>query len=129
MENSLAAFRRAVRDGADGVELDVHATADGELVVRHDGMLAGQPISRLGLREVRMHTLENGETIPTLAETLQAIGAATTTFIEVKTLAAPQDHRGDRVGNRAGRERRGSGAAGPAPRPLEGAGSDRKSVV
>ena len=93
MENSLAAFRRAVRDGADGVELDVHATVDGELVVRHDEMLAGQPISRIALRDVRMHTLENGETIPTLAEALQAIGARTTTFIEVKTLSAAQDHR------------------------------------
>ena len=35
-ENSLEAFERAVRLGADGVELDVQMTRDGELVVIHD---------------------------------------------------------------------------------------------
>jgi glycerophosphoryl diester phosphodiesterase len=35
-ENTLAAFRLARELGADGVELDVHPTADGELVVIHD---------------------------------------------------------------------------------------------
>jgi glycerophosphoryl diester phosphodiesterase len=32
----MAAFALAVAEGADGVELDVHLTADGHLVVRHD---------------------------------------------------------------------------------------------
>lgn len=36
IENSLAAFKQAVEDGADGVELDVQRTKDGELVVIHD---------------------------------------------------------------------------------------------
>jgi glycerophosphoryl diester phosphodiesterase len=34
-ENTLEAFERAIADGADYVELDVHATADGTLVVCH----------------------------------------------------------------------------------------------
>lgn len=35
-ENTLEAFELAVRQGADGVELDVQMTKDGELVVAHD---------------------------------------------------------------------------------------------
>lgn len=35
-ENTLAAYREAVRVGSDGIELDVHVTKDGELVVIHD---------------------------------------------------------------------------------------------
>lgn len=44
-ENTIPAMREAVDRGADGVELDVHRTADGVLVVRHD---AETPIGRLG---------------------------------------------------------------------------------
>ncbi|MDN4473599.1 glycerophosphodiester phosphodiesterase [Demequina zhanjiangensis] len=39
-ENTLAAMDAAVTGGADGVELDVHLSADGRLVVRHDPWLA-----------------------------------------------------------------------------------------
>ena len=35
-ENTLAAFRLALEQGADGFELDVHRTRDGHLVVCHD---------------------------------------------------------------------------------------------
>jgi glycerophosphoryl diester phosphodiesterase len=35
-ENTLAAFNAALESGADAIEFDVHATADGELVVVHD---------------------------------------------------------------------------------------------
>lgn len=35
-ENTMAAFRQAVADGADGIELDVQRTADGRIVVCHD---------------------------------------------------------------------------------------------
>ena len=35
-ENTMAAFRRAIEVGADALELDIHATRDGVLVVSHD---------------------------------------------------------------------------------------------
>lgn len=48
-ENSVAAFRRAVEQGADGVELDVRRTADGTLAVHHDEHLAdGRRLLELG---------------------------------------------------------------------------------
>jgi glycerophosphoryl diester phosphodiesterase len=42
-ENTLPAFERAIAVGADFVELDVHATADGTLVVCHDRPRGGEP--------------------------------------------------------------------------------------
>jgi glycerophosphoryl diester phosphodiesterase len=35
-ENTLASFRKAIRDGADVLELDCQRTADGRLIVLHD---------------------------------------------------------------------------------------------
>ncbi len=36
IENTLDSFSSAINSGADGIELDVHITADGELAVIHD---------------------------------------------------------------------------------------------
>ncbi|MBO6666521.1 glycerophosphodiester phosphodiesterase family protein [Parvibaculum sp.] len=38
-ENTMAAFTRAIAAGADGIELDVHLSKDGKLVVHHDESL------------------------------------------------------------------------------------------
>lgn len=38
-ENTMVSFRRAIELGCDGIEFDVHRTADGELIVIHDGFL------------------------------------------------------------------------------------------
>ena len=35
-ENTLMAFQKAAEVGAEGIELDVHTTKDGEVVVMHD---------------------------------------------------------------------------------------------
>ncbi|HWO76213.1 MAG TPA: glycerophosphodiester phosphodiesterase [Bacillus sp. (in: firmicutes)] len=35
-ENTMPAFKKALKDGADGIELDVQLTKDGEVVVIHD---------------------------------------------------------------------------------------------
>lgn len=90
-ENSLAAFRAAVKLGADGIELDIHDTADGALVVQHDPLVDGRPIGALSASKVRRHRLKNGEPLPTLDEALAAIGRDCRVFVEVKTLAAAHD--------------------------------------
>lgn len=65
-ENTLPAMREAVDRGADGVELDVHRTADGELVVRHD---AETPVGLLG--ELTAADLARAlPEVPTLASVL-----------------------------------------------------------
>jgi glycerophosphoryl diester phosphodiesterase len=90
-ENSLAAFRKALDQRADGVELDVHATADGDLVVYHDPDVAGRPIARTTQAEARRYLLPNGEPIPTLAEALALITPSAIAFVELKTLPAEAD--------------------------------------
>ena len=80
-ENSAAAFEHASRIGY-GSELDVHLTADGELVVFHDDdtkRLCGvegrvSDMSLAGLKELRLAGTEHR--IPTLAEALAAAKGA-----------------------------------------------------
>lgn len=91
LENTLEAFRDALLRGADGVELDIHATSDGVLVVHHDPVIPGfgaiAAATALAMRSIR---LANGEPLPTLAEALAAIGDAET-WIEVKALPEGAD--------------------------------------
>lgn len=47
-ENTMAAFRKSLELGADGIELDVHRCASGELVVIHDHDL-GRTTNGVGL--------------------------------------------------------------------------------
>jgi glycerophosphoryl diester phosphodiesterase len=94
VENSLAAFRAAARLGADAVELDVHATADGALVVHHDETIGGtHHIPHLSARQVQGLRLANGEPIPTLPQALDAAGASLQVWVEVKSLAQEFDGR------------------------------------
>ena len=81
-ENTLASFKEAVRVGSDGIELDVHLTKDGHLVVIHDETVdrttnATGEIRNLTLAEIKeldagswFHNKYAGEKIPTLAEVL-----------------------------------------------------------
>lgn len=80
-ENSLAAFRRAVAEGFDYLETDVHVTADGVLVAFHDESLdrvtdARGRIADLSFRAVRQARIRGREPIPTLSEILEACPSA-----------------------------------------------------
>ncbi len=92
-ENSRAAFRRALMLDADAIELDVHATCDGGLVVHHDAEVPGfGPIAELTRAQARQLRIGNGEILPLLEEVLDLVGDMTV-WVEVKTL--PEEH--DRV--------------------------------
>jgi glycerophosphoryl diester phosphodiesterase len=90
-ENSRAAFRRAVMLDADGVELDVHATRDGGIVVHHDPDIPGLgPIALLSLSEARQIRLRNGELLPVLSEILELVGNRDV-WVEIKSLPPVYD--------------------------------------
>ena len=93
LENTLAAFRAAAGLGADAVELDVHATIDGELVVHHDPSVLGLPIAQARARDLAATPLSNGEPMPTLAQALKVIGPKLKVFVEVKVLDPRWDDR------------------------------------
>jgi glycerophosphoryl diester phosphodiesterase len=93
LENTLAAFRAAAGQGADGVELDVHATIDGELIVHHDPSIMGLPIAQARMRDLSALRLPNGEPLPTLAQALDVIGPKLRVFVEVKVLDPRWDDR------------------------------------
>jgi glycerophosphoryl diester phosphodiesterase len=65
-ENTVAAFVAARELGADGVELDVHLSADGMVVVNHDDEILG-----LGLIGELLRS-QLPEWLPTLEEALEA---------------------------------------------------------
>ena len=67
-ENTVEAFRVAAEMGADGVELDVRLTADGELAVHHDERTSdGSLIASTVRRDLPAH-------VPGLAEALDSCG-------------------------------------------------------
>lgn len=103
-ENTLAAFKEALRVGVDVLELDMNVTADGTLVVSHDRFVnteiclgpkgekpaANLAISSLNLAELKGYdcgTLRNpkfpkqvpvpGEKMPTLAEVFELVRRST----------------------------------------------------
>ena len=96
-ENTLEAFRMAMEMGADGVELDVHLSKDGELMVIHDDTVDRTTDGHGHVRDMTLEELKAldarngmdaypGVKIPTLREVyalLQPTGAMVN--IEVKT--------------------------------------------
>lgn len=83
-ENTLPGFLRALDRGADAVELDVHRTADGIVVVHHDFDVLGQPIAESHWERLRDIPLPGDARIPTLEEVLTAIGDRATVYVELK---------------------------------------------
>jgi glycerophosphoryl diester phosphodiesterase len=89
-ENSLAAFRRAFERGADAIELDVHATRDGVVVVHHEptirlpGEGSKRAIAETSWDEVQRVELAPGTGIPMLADVLAISPTNKTVYVEIK---------------------------------------------
>lgn len=94
-ENSLAAFERAIRDGADGIEFDVRLSSDGQPFVFHnfelDALTSGTgPLVAHSSKELRRLLLKSSDTethsIPILEDVLDLAVGRTTLEIELKAL-------------------------------------------
>jgi glycerophosphoryl diester phosphodiesterase len=91
-ENSLEGFRRLAELGVEGVEFDVHMTADRQLAVIHDPTLErtttrSGPVGARTLAELQATTLrDSAEGIPSLEQVLEALGDSSLELhIELKT--------------------------------------------
>jgi len=86
-ENTLPGFLLALERDADAVELDVHVTLDGEVVVHHDPTVNRKPIAQTPWRDLSQIDLGGGDRIPRLRDVLEAIGTRASVYIELKGLA------------------------------------------
>tara|TARA_R110002095_G_scaffold60649_1_gene51528 strand:- start:193 stop:999 length:807 start_codon:yes stop_codon:yes gene_type:complete len=88
-ENSMMAFQRAVERGY-AIELDVHLTKDGAVIVHHDFNLkrlsdSKKRLDELTLAEIQTHNLlKTKEVPPTLKEVLTFIDDRVPVYVEIK---------------------------------------------
>lgn len=98
-ENTLAAFRLAAEMGADGVELDVKLSKDGEVVIIHNDDVSATTNGQGLVKEktlAELKALDAGSyfdpkfsqaTVPTLQELFIALGPVLLFNIELKTMS------------------------------------------
>jgi glycerophosphoryl diester phosphodiesterase len=96
-ENTLAAFVRAIELGADGIELDVQLSKDGQLVAIHDATLEATTDGQGRVQNRTLAELKEldagswfapafaGQHIPTLQEVIDVVGNRLLLNIELKT--------------------------------------------
>ncbi|MFF9352541.1 glycerophosphodiester phosphodiesterase [Streptomyces sp. NPDC014734] len=90
-ENTLRSFVHAERAGMDAIELDLHLSKDGALVVMHDADVdrttdGSGPIAEKTLAELRELDAGRGERVPVFEEVLDAVRAPVQA--EIKDVAA-----------------------------------------
>lgn len=88
-ENTLVSFEKAIEMGADGIELDVHLSLDGHLVVIHDETIdrttnGKGAVDQLTLAELKSFRINEKYEIPTLEEVLDLVNQRCFVNIELK---------------------------------------------
>lgn len=95
--NTLAAFELAIEQGADGIELDVHLSHDGQLVVIHDDSVDATTDGQGKVADLTLDQLKRldagawfsdefaGQRIPTLDEVFEAFGDKLFVNVEIKS--------------------------------------------
>jgi glycerophosphoryl diester phosphodiesterase len=87
-ENTLPAYELAILQGADMIEIDLHRTRDGEIVITHDEELAGLggsgEIADRTLAEIGALDAGGGESVPTLAQVLDGFAGRIPFNLELK---------------------------------------------
>jgi glycerophosphoryl diester phosphodiesterase len=87
-ENTLSAYALAVEQRADMIEIDLHRTRDGAVVIAHDESLVGLggrgEIAQATRDEVRALDAGDGERVPLLDEVLDRFGARIPFNLELK---------------------------------------------
>jgi glycerophosphoryl diester phosphodiesterase len=87
-DNTLESFYAAIKPGIDGIECDVHETADHHFVIFHDDELAGRTLSSYSLAELRKVKLAERYRIPTLEETLNLCHKRIKLMLELKRVSS-----------------------------------------
>ncbi|MGQ9920927.1 MAG: glycerophosphodiester phosphodiesterase [Desulfobacca sp.] len=88
-ENTLRSIRRALQMGVEAVEIDVHLSRDGQLVVIHDATVdrttdGSGRVADLTWAELRRLDAGLGETLPSLAEVVALVRGRAHLFVELK---------------------------------------------
>ncbi|WP_337968263.1 glycerophosphodiester phosphodiesterase family protein [uncultured Flavobacterium sp.] len=88
-ENTLKAFQKALELNADGIELDVHLSADGHIVVIHDETIDRTTngkgfVNTLSLSELKSFLIDGKLEIPTLIEVFDLIDKKCLINVELK---------------------------------------------
>ena len=88
-ENTLRSVKKALELGADMVEVDVHVSRDGCMVVIHDARLERTTngkgyVKDMTLKELKKLDAGLGERIPTLEEVIQLVRGKAQLVVEMK---------------------------------------------
>ena len=89
-ENTLIAFEQAILMKADGIELDVHLSLDGEIIVIHDATIErttnrSGTVNELTVKELQRFSINEHNKIPTLIEVINLVDKRCFINIELKS--------------------------------------------